>query len=117
MKRPSRSARAASAGKTATDLHPAARPHTEAALVRVHVLPRASREEIAAVGGMLRVKLTAAPVEGAANAALIALLAGRLGVPRRAIQIVRGASSREKLVAVDGLTLDDFWKRIGEAPT
>ena len=48
-------------------------------------------------------RLQAPPVDGAANAALVDLLAGSLGVPRRAVRIVAGASSRSKTVDVDGV--------------
>ena len=54
-------------------------------------------------GESLKVRLGAPPVNGAANDALIALLAEELGVPRRAIQILSGASSRSKFVQVDGI--------------
>lgn len=70
----------------------------------VHVAPRARREGV--VGehdGALKVALTAPPVEGAANAALIALLAEALGVSRSAVRIVRGQSSRRKALEVEGV--------------
>ena len=54
-------------------------------------------------GEALKVRLAAPPVEGAANDALTALLAVELGVPGRAVRIVSGASSRNKLVQVDGI--------------
>jgi uncharacterized protein len=53
-------------------------------------------------GGALKVRLTAPPVEGAANDALVAFLAGALGVPRRAVRIVSGAAARTKVVEVEG---------------
>jgi uncharacterized protein YggU (UPF0235/DUF167 family) len=54
-------------------------------------------------GDALKVRLAAPPVDGAANDALIALLAEELEVPRRSIRIVTGASARNKLVQVDGI--------------
>ena len=54
-------------------------------------------------GDALKVRLAAPPVDGAANEALIALLAEELEVPRRSIRIVTGASARNKLVQVDGI--------------
>ena len=73
--------------------------------VDVHVQPRASRSEIVGVhGAALKVRLQARPVEGAANEALVSLLAEHLGVPRRAVRIVGGATSRAKTVEVDGTT-------------
>ena len=52
-------------------------------------------------GDALKVQVHAPPVGGAANAALVALLADTLQLPRRAIRILRGATGREKLVEVD----------------
>ena len=52
---------------------------------------------------MLKVRVTAAAVEGAANTALVHLLAEELGVARRDVRIVAGAKSRQKLLVVDGL--------------
>jgi uncharacterized protein (TIGR00251 family) len=70
----------------------------------VRVQPRASRSEVCGVHGeALKVRLAAPPVDGAANSALIDLLAEALDVPRRAVTIVAGASSRSKLVQVDGI--------------
>ena len=75
--------------------------------VSVHVQPRATRSEIVGLhGAALKVRLQAPPVDGAANEALVALLAERLGVARRAVRVVAGASSRAKTVEVDGTTED-----------
>jgi uncharacterized protein len=53
--------------------------------------------------GVLKARVTAPAVEGAANNALVRLLSDELGVARRDVRIVAGASSREKLVVVDGV--------------
>ena len=75
--------------------------------VSVHVQPRATRSEIVGLHGTaLKVRLQAPPVDGAANDALVTLLAERLGVARRAVRVVAGASSRAKTVEVDGTTED-----------
>jgi uncharacterized protein (TIGR00251 family) len=82
----------------------------------IHVVPRASRNEIAGVEGeALRVRLTAPPVEGAANAALIAFLAEVLGVPRRDVRLVSGQTSRHKVVAVVGLRAEVVQERLARA--
>lgn len=79
----------------------------------VHVVPRASRNEIAGVEGeALRVRLTAPPVEGAANAALITFLAEVLGVPRRDVRLVSGQTARRKVVAVAGVTAEEMQERL-----
>lgn len=62
--------------------------------------------------GVLRVKVVAPPQAGKANAAVIALLARHLGVPRRQLQIVRGASSRDKVVEVAGLGQEELLARL-----
>jgi uncharacterized protein len=70
----------------------------------VQVVPRASRSEI--VGehdGSLRVRLAAPPVDGAANKELIRILAKALNVPRSAVTIVSGETSRSKQVSVTGI--------------
>ena len=71
----------------------------------VLVTPRASRERIGPlVGERLKVAVTAPPVEGEANAAVVAVLARALGVPRASVSIVRGDGSRRKTVKVVGAT-------------
>lgn len=73
--------------------------------VRVHVQPRASRNEIVGLHGTaLKVRLQAPPVEGAANDALVALIADRLGLPKRAVRVVNGATSRSKTLEIEGTT-------------
>ena len=73
----------------------------------VRVAPRAARAAIAGVhAGALKLSLTAPPVDGAANAALIELLADALSVPRRAVRIVRGERGRTKTVCVEGVPAD-----------
>jgi uncharacterized protein (TIGR00251 family) len=75
------------------------------ALIKVRVVPRASRDEV--MGWQedeLRIRLKAPPVEGRANSALCRLLAARLGLPASAIEVVSGATSRTKLLRVSGLS-------------
>ena len=72
--------------------------------VRVRVHPRARRDRIAGVhGDALKLEVTTAPEGGAANRAVERLLAAALGVPARAVAVVVGATSRSKVVAVDGV--------------
>ncbi len=67
----------------------------------VKVLPRASRQQIVGcVNGQLKVKLTAPPVSGKANSALIALLSKELGVSKSQITIVRGETSSQKQLCI-----------------
>ena len=75
----------------------------------VKVVPRASRYEIAGIQGeVIRVRLTAPPVEGAANRALVKLLAGVLKVPEHDIEIVAGHAGRQKVVRVAGLSVHEL---------
>ena len=71
--------------------------------IALKVLPRSAREGIAGIrDGRLVVRVTAPPVDGAANDAVVALLAKRLELPRRAIAVVSGHTSRQKTVEVSG---------------
>ena len=70
------------------------------------VIPRAGATKIAGTrGGRLVVRLAAAPVDGAANDALMAFLAEILKVPARHVQLKAGAQSRNKLVTISGMTV------------
>jgi uncharacterized protein (TIGR00251 family) len=70
----------------------------------VRLAPRSASNRVDGVlDGVLKVRVTAPAVEGAANTALVYLLADELGVARRDVRIVAGAASRQKLVVVDGL--------------
>lgn len=74
-------------------------------LIRIRVLPRASVERLEGMhGNQLRVRLTAPPVQGAANTACIAFLAKTLGVRRSQVRIQAGEKSRDKLVHISGLS-------------
>ena len=86
-----------------------------ALILTIRVTPRAHRDTLSIDDGQLRVRLRAAPVEGAANAALIALLADRLGLPRRAISIVHGETSRIKRLAITGVTAEVLHKKLAAA--
>jgi uncharacterized protein (TIGR00251 family) len=90
--------------------------HRDAVSFEVRVAPRASRAAIAGVhAGALKVSLTAAPVDGAANAALIALLAAELALPKRALTIARGEHSRNKTVRVEGIDAAGVRAALGRA--
>jgi hypothetical protein len=75
-----------------------------ALLLSVKLQPRASRDEIGEpLGDELRIKVTAPPVDAAANEALLRLLADTLDCPRSQVELVRGHTSRHKLVRLHGL--------------
>ncbi|MBI2159960.1 MAG: DUF167 domain-containing protein [Candidatus Rokubacteria bacterium] len=82
-------------------------------MLRLRVQPRASRDEIVGwQAGVLRLRVTAPPVEGEANRAVAALLARVLGVAPSRIHVVRGARGREKLVEIVGLGGDHVRSRL-----
>jgi uncharacterized protein len=86
---------------------------TGGVLITVRVIPRASRSCIAGTrDGAILVRLSAPPVDGAANAELIALLAKVLDVPKRNISITSGTSARLKQVKVVGITADRAASRL-----
>jgi uncharacterized protein len=60
---------------------------------------------------VLRVRVAAPPIEGAANQALLRLLAEELGVARRSVRLVAGAAGRQKLIVVEGVEGDDLVAR------
>ncbi len=79
-------------------------PVADGVLVTIKVTPRARREGVEGVGpdGALRVRVTAPPEDGKANAAVIALLAREWDVPKSALSVASGASGRNKRIHVRG---------------
>ncbi len=94
----------------------AAGPVTTAAggvTLNVRVVPRSSRNQISGVeGGALKIKLTAPPVEGAANAALIQFIAEWLSVRKSAVSIISGDKARQKIVRVEGVSREQVVKSL-----
>ena len=88
-----------------------------AATVRVRVVPRARANALTRESdGSLRARLTARPVEGAANRALIDVVARALGVKPRAVAVVQGEHHREKVLAIAGLSAADLAVRVAALP-
>ena len=86
--------------------------------LEVKVQPRSSRNQIVgAQNGALKIKLTAPPVDGEANAALIDFLASCLKIPRKDINLVKGDTSRLKLVEIAGLNPDQLMARLDIKPS
>jgi uncharacterized protein (TIGR00251 family) len=82
-------------------------PTPDGLLLQVRVVPRAGRSAVAGVrDGALLVRLAAAPVDGAANAELIDVIAAAFAVPRRAVTLVSGERSRLKRVRIAGTDAD-----------
>jgi uncharacterized protein (TIGR00251 family) len=73
-------------------------------VLRVRITPRARRDSLAGEReGALLVRLTAPPVEGAANAALVKLIGKAVGLPPSAVRIMRGTTGRNKIVLLVGM--------------
>lgn len=81
--------------------------------ILVRVTPRAARDEVSRLdaNGTVHVRVTAPPVEGAANAAVVRLLAAKLGLALREVTLVAGATSRQKVFEVP-LSGDDVGRRL-----
>lgn len=85
------------------------------ATLSVRVQPRASRNEVAGlVGDQLKIRLTAPPVEGAANDACLAFLAKLLDLPPSRLAIIQGERSRNKVVRITGLTQAEVTTRLAK---
>ena len=91
------------------------RVQPDGVLLSVKLQPRASANEIVpahGAGDELRIRVTAPPVETAANDALVRLLAERLDCARSAVELVRGHKSRHKVVKLHGFRPEEVLKRL-----
>ena len=89
------------------------RVQKEGVCLAVKLQPRASKNEIGApLGDELKIKVTAPPVDAAANEALVRLLAETLDCPRGAVQLVRGQTSRHKTVLIRGVAAETVLRRL-----
>lgn len=83
------------------------------AMLPVRVQPNAARSEVAGfVDGVLSMRVAAPPVRGEANRELVEFLSQALGVSRSQIEIVRGRTSRNKVVAINGLSRAEVMERL-----
>ena len=92
-------------------------PKTRKSRIAVRLQPRASKDELIGWNeeNVLRARVTAAPVGGAANAALIQLLAKRLGIAKSKISLISGATARNKVLEVEGVAEDEL-RRVAWRP-
>lgn len=94
-------------------LPPFLREQSDGVLLAVKLQPRASRNEIGEpLGEELKIKVTAPPVDSAANEALIKLLAGKLDCPRSRVELIRGQTARHKKLKICGLTAAEVHERL-----
>src|SRR5881398_2349805 len=83
------------------------------ATISLRVQPRASRNAVVGwTGDTLKIRLTAPPVEGAANASCLKFLADLLDLPQSHIQILQGTRSRNKVVQITGLSQEEVYARL-----
>ena len=93
---------------------------TQKIRITVRLQPRASRDELPGRNdeGTMRARVKAAPADGAANAALLKLLARRLGVAKSRVSLVSGTTARNKIVEIEGVTdaaLRKFTRHAGDS--
>jgi len=82
-------------------------------VIEVKVVPRARTSDVVGwQGAALKVRVQAPPVDGKANAALVGLLAARLGLNAGAVEVVSGAASTRKRVAIAGLSREEIERRL-----
>jgi uncharacterized protein (TIGR00251 family) len=98
-------------------IHPLARQDGPDVLLTVHVQPRASRIQVRYAPDRVSVRLTAPPVDGAANAACCACLAELLNFPKSRLSVIRGLTSRKKLIRIAGSDARQIIARLQSATT
>ena len=87
------------------------------AKISLRVYPSAARSEVVGfTDGVLQVKVAAPPLKGQANKELIAVLSKALAVDKGAITIIKGHTSRSKVITVDGLSREDIMRRLSPKP-
>jgi len=85
-------------------------------VVAVHAQPGARRDELSGLhGDRVRVRTTAPPVDGKANERIVEVVAAALGVARRDVELVAGATSRQKDLLVRGLEVEEARQRLAAA--
>ena len=81
----------------------------EGVIIQVHVVPRSARSEVAGFqGDALKIRITAPPVEGQANAECIRFLSDILGIKKKQVRILSGHKSKKKTVAIEGVRRKDI---------
>ena len=78
--------------------------------IQIKVIPKSSRQDLKMEGKTLKVWLHAPPEKGKANQELVLILAKKLHIPKSSIQIIKGESTKNKLVDIEGITLEEIQK-------
>jgi uncharacterized protein (TIGR00251 family) len=99
--------------QTGSTVSPYVRNSDQGVVLKVQVQPRASRDEVVGPhGDALKIRITAAPVAGAANKHLLKFLAKKLRVARSQMSIASGATSRAKSIAIEGISAEEVRQRL-----
>lgn len=86
------------------------------ASVEIHLQPGAKRNEVVSLrDGVLWVRVTAPPLKGQANSALLTLVAELLATPKNSIAITRGHASRRKVITIQGLSPENLTEKLAQA--
>ena len=94
--------------------HPSAAAPVPSCTLELKTIPNAPRTALVGwLGSALKIKVHAPALEGRANDALLSYLADELGIARRAITLIRGDKSRQKIIRVEGLSLTEVKTRLG----
>ena len=94
-------------------MSPYVRDSKDGVILKVKVQPRASQDEVVGPhGDGLKIRITAAPVAGAANKHLLKVLAKKLKVARSQMSIASGATSRAKSIAIEGISAEEVRQRL-----
>jgi len=92
------------------------RPEADGVIISARIQPRASKNSIMPTGdGTFKIRLTAPPVDGAANEALVAFLSEALSVSKSAIEIISGHTAREKRIRISGMSQDEVNRLLNTA--
>jgi uncharacterized protein (TIGR00251 family) len=84
----------------------------KSAVIDITVTPKSSKSLIVLEEGRVKVKLNSPPVDGKANEECIRLFAKALGLPKSTISIIKGEKGRQKLISVDGFSVDEVMERL-----
>jgi len=91
--------------------------NADAVTLEIRVTPRAKRNSVElASPGQLRVRVTVAPEDGKANAAVLKLLAKALGIPKSRMSIIRGQTNQDKVIALGGVTSSELEVKLSALP-
>jgi uncharacterized protein (TIGR00251 family) len=86
---------------------------SSSARIEVYVQPRAARTELAGLhDGLLKIRVAAPPVDGAANAALVEFIADRVGIAKSRVRVAAGLTSRRKCLVIEGLEKEAVMKAL-----